>query len=96
MRQHNVTLKGAFGSVTQTPWEWSLRSLFERVGGIRTTAMGDRPVFVRLFLCQIERRPRPGHGKRYDYRPSDDGFFCRSPPLGILTRHASRKHDKHD
>ena len=96
MRQDNVTLKEAFGSVARTPGEWALRSLCEWVKATRTTAKGDRSVFVRLFFCQIGRPSRSGHGKRYDYRPSNDGFVsCRSP-LGILTRQASRKHDKHD
>ena len=95
MRHDNVTLKGAFGSVAQTPGEWALRSLFEWVKATRTTATGGRPVFVRLFLCQIGHPSRPGHGKRYDYRPSNDGFASRRSPLGILTRQAPRKHEMH-
>ena len=89
-------IEGAFGSVAQTPWGEVSGSLFEWVRATRTMAMGDRSVFLRLFLCQIGCPFRSGHGKPYYFRPSDDGFVSHCSPLGILTRQAHRKHDKHD
>ena len=88
MRQDNAVFKVAFGSVARTPGGEALRSLFEWVRATRTTAIDYRSVFLRLFLCQIGHPSRPGHGKPYDYRPSNDGFVSHRSPLGILTRQA--------
>ncbi len=95
MRQDNATLQEALRSVAQTSQEDALRNLFERLGATRTMAIGDRSILVHMLEYLMERPSPPEHGKPYDDRPCNLGFFSRRPRLGILTPQARRKHEKH-
>ena len=95
MRQDNATLQEALRSVAQTSQDDALRNLLERLGANRTMAIGDRSILVHQLKYLMEHPSRPEHGKPYDDRTCNLGFSSRRPRLGIQTRQARHKHEKH-